>query len=190
MVTLKDHLLSEKATSSVKGKELCSSSMENNNPWPFRIKLTTDHLRWDSLKISPSIELEEHILAKLDEVSHLSLDQQRPIEISIYDMDTCETYKVNFAKKESFWFEPFPDIEKINQRMSSTINTRTMECLYDRQQRSGNEFFYSIEPFREIQKKRNLRCDVEIGFRWSGSSETSNQFEFSVLHVPWMTMVW
>lgn len=190
MVTLKDHLLNEKAASSVKGKQLCSSSMESTNPWPFRIKLTTDHLRWDSLKISPSVELGEHIIAKLDEATHQLLDQRHPIKISIYDMDTCETYKVNFAKKESFWFEPFPDIEQISQRISSTINITMTDCLCDNHQRSRNEFFYSIEPFREIQKKRNLRCNVEIGFRWSGSSETGNQFEFSVLYDPWMIRVW
>lgn len=83
----------------------CSSgTIEADKLWPFRLKLTTDHIRWDSLKIPPSQAFEEHILANLDEASRKLLDAYLPIELHIADADACETYKVKLVKKDSFWF--------------------------------------------------------------------------------------
>lgn len=49
---------------------------ENNciEGWPFKLKLTSDHIRWDSIKIPPSNEFEQHILSNLDEGSRRILD--------------------------------------------------------------------------------------------------------------------
>ena len=59
--------------SSKKDKEVCGNLPEDSNSWPFRIRLTTDHLCWDSLKISPSKEFEEHILGNMNEASRKAL---------------------------------------------------------------------------------------------------------------------
>ncbi|KAL5850795.1 hypothetical protein ACOSQ4_008808 [Xanthoceras sorbifolium] len=77
-----------------------SRDPEVDMSWPFRLKLTTDSLRWDSLKISPSDQFEEQIVAKLDETSRNFLVAWRPVEIHIIDVDIHETYRVNLIKKE------------------------------------------------------------------------------------------
>ena len=94
--------------SSKKDKEVCGNLPEDSNSWPFMIRLTTDHLCWDSLKISPSKEFEEHILGNMNEASRKALKAWLPVEISIYDVDTCGTYPAKLAKKKSFWFKPTP----------------------------------------------------------------------------------
>lgn len=159
------------------GKEVCSLvAKETRTSWPFTIKLTTDHIRWDSLKISPSKELEEHILGNINEASRKLLDAWIPIELYIDDVDTCQTYKVKLAKKESFWFEPTPE-------NTSWYNAAMVEePCYDLEKKR-KEFAYSIEPFRQIAKRRSLSYDHEIGLRWSGN-KSNNKFEFSVLNVP------
>ncbi|GLT38303.1 hypothetical protein SLA2020_125600 [Shorea laevis] len=136
---------------------------EKCSPWPFRIKLTRDHLRWDSLKISPLKEFEERIISILEEDNRKALDAGRPIQVQMYDIDTNETYEVNLVKKQAFWFEPFPDIGQKPEK------------------RKGEQFAYSLEPFKHIAKKRDLSCGMEIGIRQS-DAKTSNKLEFSILY--------
>lgn len=155
------------------GYAVCSSSQEANKSWPFRVKLTTDNIRWDSLKISPSQEFEAYILANLDEASRKLLDAYIPVEIHIIDVDTRETYKANLSKKESFWFEPLPDVGQKKQNF----------CCHKLTEKAKKEFAYSVEPFRHIAQKRNLSYDQEIGLRWSGSRSEIN-FYFSIVHAP------
>lgn len=173
-----------KMAETTKCKEVCSTlPAETNNSWPFRIKLTTDHMRWDSLKISPSKEFEEHILGNMNKDSHEVLDAWKAVEILVYDVDTDETYPVKLAKKESFWFEPFSD-EKQRKGKSFCPNAAAMkkQPCYDLEE-ARKEFVYSIEPFRQIVRKRNLNYNQEIGLRWS-SCRAVEKLEFSVLYVP------
>ncbi|KAF5739847.1 hypothetical protein HS088_TW12G01058 [Tripterygium wilfordii] len=155
-------------------EKFCSTAAETMNPWPFRLKLTRDHIRWDSLKIPPSRDFEAHILENLDEASRRVLDAWGSVQVSIFDADTCDTHKVNLVKKKAFWFEPFPDV---GQRKGKQ---KTFSC-------NDDEFAYSIEPFKMIVKKRNLSCDQEIGFRWSGNYPVK-RLDFSVLYVPSLDM--
>ncbi|XP_044467799.1 uncharacterized protein LOC123197545 [Mangifera indica] len=163
----------ELATDHIRWDSLCSSSVRQaNKSWPFRLKLTRDHIRWDSLKISPSQEFEDHILRKLDEGSCKILESWIPIEIHIFDADIQETYRVKLTKKKSFWFEPLPDGKQEQKNNLSFHGNKGM-----------NEFSYSLEPFRHIITTRNLRCGKEIGLCWSGSSSII-KFDFSVLYSP------
>ncbi|CAK7340743.1 unnamed protein product [Dovyalis caffra] len=166
---------------SKKGKEVCRNGSETSNPWPYRIKLTTDSMRWDSLKISPSREFNNLILENLSEDNCKALDMWKPIEVSIYDVDTQETYKVSLAKKEAFWFEPFPDVGQRKVKSASS-NTTLEHYIYEFEQRR-KEFSYSLQPFRHIIKKKSLRYDQEIGFCWSGNA-TVDRIDFSVLYSP------
>lgn len=167
-----------------------STAPESGNTWPYRMRLTTDHLRWDSLKISHSEALEEHILAKIGEANRGALEGWIPIDMSIHDVDTGETYEVKLVKKESFWFEPTPFVEErviLRKKKSLSIfcprNLKEVPC-YD-VEKTRKEFAYSIEPFRQITKKRGLSYGQEIGFRWSGCKLLDIQIlEFSVLNVP------
>lgn len=93
-------------------KELYSTLPKGSNSWPFRIKLTTNHMCWDTPKISPSKEFQEHILGNMNEASHKSLDEWIPVETSRFYADMRETYPVKLAKKESFWFERTPFYDK------------------------------------------------------------------------------
>ncbi|KAJ7977994.1 hypothetical protein O6P43_007533 [Quillaja saponaria] len=161
------------SSSSKKGKEVFSSMPKPSNPWPIRIKLTTDNLLWDSLKVSPSKEFEDCILEHMNEESRKALDSWIPTNIEIYDVDTCETYKVKLVKKESFWFEPMP--------LKATM---VEQPCYDLEE-ARETFAYSVEPFRHIARKRKLNYDQEIGFRFS-SCKAVNRFEFSVLYSPIM----
>ncbi|WCJ43178.1 hypothetical protein M5689_023940 [Euphorbia peplus] len=117
----------------------------------FKINLTTDSMRWDSLKIDSSTEFEQNILQKFPSASFEALQQWHPIELLLHDVDTDEYYSVNLKKKESFWFEPLPDV--------GSKKEKTMErCV------SGlKEFAYCLEPFRHIIKKRSLSYDHHIG---------------------------
>ncbi|XP_022961362.1 uncharacterized protein LOC111461952 [Cucurbita moschata] len=143
-------------------EELISRIYGGGNYWPYRMKLSTDRLRWDSLKISEGTEFEEMMLRNMNEGSYRDLNEMIPIEISIFDVDICETYKVKLVKKEAFWFEPLPLVgEKSSKKYQSS-------------------FVYSIEPFRHIVKKRGLDYGQEIGLRWSGS-KTIDRFDFSIL---------
>lgn len=155
-----------------KGTGLCHSVTEANKSWPFRLKLTTDHIRWDSLKISPSQEFEDHILRRLDEASRKVLDAWIPIEIHIIDTDIQETYRVKLAKKKSFWFEPLPDVK---QKKKNTFSFH--------RDKARNEYYYSLEPFKHIVKRRNLSCDKVIELCWSGN-RTIIKFDFSVVYSP------
>lgn len=166
-----------------------STAPESGNTWPYRMRLTTDHLRWDSLKISHSEALEEHILAKIGEANRGALEGWIPIDMSIHDVDTGETYEVKLVKKESFWFEPTPFVEErviLRKKKSFSIfcprNLKEVPC-YD-VEKTRKEFAYSIEPFRQITKKRGLSYGQEIGFRWSGCKLDIQRLEFSVLNVP------
>ena len=152
-----------------KDKEVCSNLPEDSNSWPFRIRLTTDHLCWDSLKISPSKEFEEHIVGNMNKASHKALKAWLPVEISIYDVDTCEAYPAKLAKKESFWFKPTPFFyEKPRKEKSTQPNATMMEqpICYDLEE-ARKEFAYSVEPFRQVVNKRNRNYNQEIGMRWS-----------------------
>ena len=138
----------EEDIGSNKGKEVCGNS------WPFRIKLTTDHIRWDSLKISPSEEFEEHILHNLNEASHRALEAWLPVEISIYDVDTHETYPVKLAKKESFWFKPTPLFYEKPRKEKSFFSDATMmkqPACYDLEE-ARKVFAYSIWKKQEFER--------------------------------------
>lgn len=158
---------------------------ECSDPWPFRIKLTTDCMRWDSLKISPCKEFEEHIVGHMNDSSRKALESWIPVNILIYDVDTCETYEAKLSKKESFWFDPLPVLgEKPKMGAgeycsSSKAVVREPPC-YDLE-KAREEFAYSVEPFRHIIRKRDLKYDQEIGLRFSGGKVIVG-FEFSVLH--------
>lgn len=177
----------KKMAETTKCKEVCSTlpAETNNNSWPFRIKLTTDHIRWDSLKISPSKEFEEHILGNMNKDSHDVLDAWKAVEILIYDVDIDETYPVKLAKKESYWFEPIAPFFDEKQRQGKSFcpnaEMKKQPC-YDLEE-ARKEFAYSIEPFRQIVRKRNLNYNQEIGLRLS-SSKGVEKLEFSVLYVP------
>ncbi|KAK7258843.1 hypothetical protein RIF29_24431 [Crotalaria pallida] len=149
-----------------------SNGNEGNEAWPFRIKLTTDCMRWDSLKITPSKEFEEFILGHINESSRKALESWNPVNILIYDVDTCETYDAKLSKKESFWFNPMPVIgEKPTMREPHSYGLK----------KAREEYAYSIEPFRYIIRKRDLKYDQEIGFRFSGGRVIVG-LEFSVLN--------
>jgi len=168
----------------------CSNkgASKSNDSWPIIIKLTTDCMCWDSLKISPSKEFEEYVLKHMNESSRKSLDSWIPVNVLIYDVDTCDTYDSNLSKKESFWFDPMPLVgEKIKVgkhsfSYSSSSYEETMWELpcYDLE-KARKEFVYSIEPFRHIIRKRDLKYDQEIGLRFCGGNVTVG-FEFFVLH--------
>ncbi|XP_057995810.1 uncharacterized protein LOC131175459 [Hevea brasiliensis] len=165
-----------------KSKDVCSTGAGSRNPWPYRIKLTPDSMRWDSLKISPSREFQDHILQNLPEDSHKALELWHPIEVSIYDVDTHETYELNLAKKESFWFEPLPDARR-QKEISASSDRKTPENCSDEFKEMPEKFAYSLQPFRNIVRKRSLSYDQEIGLHWSGSG-TVNKIDFSVLYAP------
>lgn len=154
-------------------REEAEGAEKLRDPWPFRIKLSADHIRWDSLKISPSKEFEEWILGHMSEGNRKAIEAWAPVNISIYDVDTCETYKAKMAKKESFWFDPMPCVGEKKSTMKEP------PC-YDLE-KARKEFVYSIEPFRYVVKRRDLRRDQEIGLRVSGNS---NDLEFSILYSP------
>lgn len=159
-----------------------------SNYWPYRTKLTTDQLRWDSLKISEPKEFEETILRNMNEGSYRHLDEMIPIEISIYDVDICETYKVKLVKKEAFWFEPLPLVgEKSKKDMFPSHPFAKVSGKSNNNHTDRKEFVYSIEPFRHIIKKRGLDYQQEIGLRWSGS-KTIDRFDFSVLSSPRLSL--
>lgn len=146
---------------------------KNSDPWPMRMKLTTDIMRWDSLKISASKEFEDNTLRHMNERSRKALESWIPVKISIYDVDTCETYEANLSKKESFWFDPIPVVDE-----KPKMSFKTVMCDLEK---ARKKFAYSIQPFRHIIKKRNLQYDQEIGLRFSGGNVIVG-FEFSVLH--------
>lgn len=161
-----------------KEEEACcyKSTPKTSDQWPFRIKLTTDHMRWDSLKISPSKEFEECILGHMNESSLKALESWIPVSIHIYDVDTCETYDAKLSKKESFWFDPMP---VLGEKPKNGAAMREPHC-YDLK-KAREEYAYSIEPFRHIIRKRGLKYDQEIGLRFSGGRVLVG-LEFSVLH--------
>ncbi|GAV63179.1 hypothetical protein CFOL_v3_06699, partial [Cephalotus follicularis] len=163
-----------------KGKKVCSSVAEPSSFCPFRLKLTTDNLRWNSLKIPSSKEFEDQILANLNEPSLKALDGWSPIEILFFDVDTQEIYKLNLAKKEAFWFEPMPDVGQKKDKSSPNNAAMIVQSSCDVEM-ARKEFVYSVEPFRHIVKKRDLSYNNEIALCWAGS-KTINKFYLSVLH--------
>ncbi|RDY13256.1 hypothetical protein CR513_01843, partial [Mucuna pruriens] len=146
-----------------------------SHPWPFRMKLTTDGMRWDSLKISPSKEFEECVLGHMNESSRKALESWIPVNILIYDVDTCETYDAKLSKKESFWFDPMPVLGECSSS-SSKADMRETPCY--NLDKARKHFAYSIQPFRHIIRKRDLKYDQEIGLRYCGG-EVLVAFEFS-----------
>ncbi|KAJ1417104.1 hypothetical protein SESBI_16791 [Sesbania bispinosa] len=164
-------------------EECSNDNNRGKEAWPFRMKLTTDSMRWDSLKISPSKEFEECILGHMNESSRKALESWIPVNISIYDVDTCETYDTKLTKKEGFWFDPMPILgekPKMSECSSPSFKVSVMgePTCYDLG-KAREEFVYSIEPFRHIIRKRDLKYDQEIGLRFSGGTMTVG-FEFSV----------
>lgn len=149
---------------------------KTNNSWPIIIKLTTDCMRWNSLKISPYKDFEE-ILEHMNESSRKDLESWIPVNILIYDVDTCETYDATLSKKESFWFDPMP---LVGEKSSSSKATMWESPCYNLE-KTREEFVYSIEPFRHIIRKRDLKYDQQIGLRFYGGNVIVG-FEFSVLH--------
>nr|KYP71243.1 hypothetical protein KK1_010492 [Cajanus cajan] len=147
------------------------------------MKLTTDRMRWDSLKISPSKEFEECILEHMNESSRKDLESWIPVNIMIHDVDTCETYETKLSKKESFWFDPMPALgEKPKEgELSCSLKKSMREPPCYNLEKAREEFAYSIEPFRHIIRKRDLKYDQEIGLRYCGGKVVV-AFEFSVLH--------
>lgn len=160
---------------SSEGEGVCTRGTEASTSWPIKITLSTDQMRWDSLKISPSKELQEQIIGKMSEASRKALDSWIPVEMFMYDVDTCETYEIELAKKESFCFEPTPCLGE-KKRVLKAQPCSDMK-------KARQEFAYSIKPFRQIVRKRNLSYGQEIGLRWLGS-KTIDELEFSVLYVP------
>ncbi|TKY61479.1 40S ribosomal protein S4-2 [Spatholobus suberectus] len=146
------------------------STLKISDPWPFRIKLTTDRMRWDSLKISPSKEFEEYILGHMNESSRKALESWIPVNILIYDVDTCETYDAKLSKKESFWFDPMPVLGEKPKKgeCPCSFKTAMREPPCYNLAKAREEFAYSIEPFRHIIRKRDLKYDQEIGLRYCG----------------------
>ncbi|KAI9084899.1 hypothetical protein K1719_033305 [Acacia pycnantha] len=85
-----------------------TKSLKFRDPWPFRIKLNSDNLRWDSLKTSAAKDFEEFISGQINEDSRKALEVWSvwiPVKVWIYDVDTGETYEAKMAKKESFWLD-------------------------------------------------------------------------------------
>lgn len=68
--------------------------------------------------------------------------------------------------------------------LSSYFSPTMMEevTCYNLEKRR-KEFAYSIEPFRQITKRRSLSYGQEIGFKWSDCKAVGS-LEFSVLYVP------
>ncbi|KAL3030418.1 hypothetical protein AAZX31_03G218900 [Glycine max] len=151
------------------------STPRMSNPWPLRIKLTNDRMLWDSIKIS-SKEFEEFILGQMNESSRKSLESWIPVNILIYDVDNCETYDAKLFKKESFWFDPMPVLGEKPKKGESMKESSSYSL-----EKARKEFAYSIEPFRQIIRKRGLKYDQEIGLRYCGG-QVVVAFEFSVLH--------
>ncbi|KAL5135990.1 hypothetical protein HKD37_03G008766 [Glycine soja] len=126
------------------------STPRMSNPWPLRIKLTNDRMLWDSIKIS-SKEFEEFILGQMNESSRKSLESWIPVNILIYDVDNCETYDAKLFKKESFWFDPMPVLGEKPKKGESMKESSSYSL-----EKARKEFAYSIEPFRQIIRKRAL----------------------------------
>ena len=170
---LHSHFLVREFLLSMANVTECSSKSgeKTHDVWPCRMKLTTDCMRWDSLKISP-MEFEESMLGHMNESSRKALESWIPVKILIYDVDNGETYDAKLFKKESFWFDPMPDSgEKSSMKEPPCYNL----------EKAREEFAYSIEPFRQIIRKRDLKYDQEIGLRYCGGNVVV-AFEFSVLH--------
>lgn len=132
-----------------------------------------DRMRWDSLKISPSKEFEEYVLGHMNENSRKDLESWIPVNILIYDVDTCETYDAKLSKKESFWFDPMP---LLGEKQKKGVEPPCYNL-----EKAREDFAYSIEPFRHVIRKRDLKYDQEIGLRYCGGNVVV-AFEFSVLH--------
>ncbi|KAL4034592.1 hypothetical protein IC575_003246 [Cucumis melo] len=166
-------------------EELASTLYGGSNYWPYRMKLTTDQLRWDSLKISESKQFEELLSKNMNEGSYRDLAEMIPIEVSIYDVDICETFRVKLVKKEAFWFEPLPLVGEKSKK--DKFGSHSTAKLNGKSYKEKKEFVYSIEPFRHIIKKRGLDYQQEIGLRWSGS-KAMDRFDFSVLSSPRLSL--
>ncbi|KAJ6413946.1 hypothetical protein OIU84_006701 [Salix udensis] len=107
----------------------------------------------------------------------------KPVEVSIYDTDTHETYKVSLAKKEAFWFEPFPDAAHRKVKKSAASN-KTLEHYMNELEQRSKDFSYSLQPFRHIIKKRSLIYDQESGLCCSGNETVVDRIDFSLLYTP------
>ncbi|KAJ6876839.1 hypothetical protein NC651_029755 [Populus alba x Populus x berolinensis] len=127
-ITLDEQDIIEQGSLSMKGKGVCSSGSETSNPWPYRIKLTTDSMRWDSLKISPSWEFNNHVLENMSEANRDALDMWKAIEVSIYDVDTQEIYKPfrQIIKKRGLRYD-----QEIGFRCSGNATVDTIEFSVD-----------------------------------------------------------
>ncbi|CAJ1960887.1 unnamed protein product [Sphenostylis stenocarpa] len=154
-----------------------TSAAKSSDMWACRMKLTTDCMRWDSLKISPK-EFEESVLGQMNESSRKALESWIPVNILIYDVDNGETYDTRLFKKESFWFDPMP-VSGERPRKGESMKEPPCYNL----EKAREVFAYSIQPFRHIIRKRDLKYDQEIGLRYCGGNVVV-AFEFSVLHSP------
>ncbi|KAL1313025.1 hypothetical protein HN51_039603 [Arachis hypogaea] len=152
------------------------SSNGNNNPWPFRIKLTRDCMKSDSIKIPPSKEFEANILGEMNESSRQALESWRPVKIVIYDVDICKTYDTKLCKKESFWFEPIRALGEKPHVGATMTDLPSYDAVKARQ-----DFVYSIHPFKHIISKRNLNYGQQIGLRVSHDQAVVT-FDFSVIN--------
>ncbi|KAJ6305854.1 hypothetical protein OIU78_021222 [Salix suchowensis] len=174
---------SEKVTLAGKAKKYAAGVLKPVTLGHIEYKLAVDSMRWDSLKISPSREFNNHILENLSEANRKDLDMWKPVEVSIYDTDTHETYKVSMAKKEAFWFEPFPDAAHRKVKKSAASN-KTLEHYMNELEQRSKDFSYSLHPFRHIIKKRSLIYDQEIGLCCSGNETVVDRIDFSLLYTP------
>ena len=87
------------------------------------------------------------------------------------------------AKKESFWFKPTPfSYEKPRKEKTMT----EQPTCYDLEE-ARKEFAYSIEPFRQVVSKRNLKYNQEIGLRWSGWALWKRSTYFSIWN--WLNLI-
>ncbi|KAJ6682969.1 hypothetical protein OIU74_021095 [Salix koriyanagi] len=173
---------SEKVTLAGKAKKYAAGVLKPVTLGHIEYKLTVDSMRWDSLKISPSREFNNHNLENLYEANRKDLDMWKPVEVSIYDTDTHETYKVSLAK-EAFWFEPFPDAAHRKLKKSAASN-KTLEHYMNEVEQMSKDFSYSPQPFRHIIKKSSLIYDQEIGLCCSGNETAVDRIDFSLLYTP------
>ena len=165
-----------------KDKEVCSNLPEDCNSCPFRIRLTTHHLCWDSLKISPSKEFEEHILGNMNEASRKAL-------------------KHGFLLQYQFMMvTPVKRILQIGKERVILVQTNTV-FLWEAKKGKNNDgaanllwFGRSKErvclfdwAFRQVVSKRNLKYNQEIGLRWSGWALWKRSTYFSIWN--WLNLI-
>ncbi|KAJ0013644.1 hypothetical protein Pint_19912 [Pistacia integerrima] len=121
-----------------KGTGLYHSVREANKLWLFRLKLIIDHIRWDSLKISPSQEFEDHILRKLDEASRKEKDVEIFVHHIVAKQEDFKALVSDAARTDRF-------VNEMELFLASGLNIEAHDAVY--MQRSGwNSPRVTIQP--------------------------------------------